>query len=105
MPAKIKRGDRVVVISGRSKGARGLVRSIDRKKQRVIIEGVNMIKVHQRARSMQQQSAIVEREGAVHISNVMLLDPTTDEPTRVTFRRRDDGSMVRVSKRTGDDVE
>ena len=105
MPAKIRRGDRVVVISGRSKGARGVVRSVDRKKQRVTIEGVNMIKRHQRARSMQQQSSIIEREGPVHVSNVMLLDPTTDEPTRVTFRRRDDGTTVRVSKRTGEDVE
>ncbi len=105
MPAKIRRGDRVVVISGRSKGARGVVRAVDHKKHRVTIEGVNMIKRHQRARSMQQQSSIIEREGPVHISNVMLLDPTTDEPTRVTFRRRDDGTMVRVSKRTGEDVE
>ncbi len=105
MPSKIRRGDRVVVLSGRSKGARGVVRTVDRKKERITIEGVNMIKRHQRARSMQQQSQIVEREGPVHISNVMLLDPTTDEPTRVTFRRREDGSMVRVSKRSGEDVE
>tara|TARA_B100001123_G_scaffold443086_1_gene588212 strand:- start:9681 stop:9929 length:249 start_codon:yes stop_codon:yes gene_type:complete len=82
-----------------------VVRAVDRKKQRVTIEGVNMIKRHQRARSMQDQSSIIEMEGPVHISNVMLLDPTTDEPTRVTFRRRDDGTTVRVSKRTGEDVE
>ncbi len=105
MPSKIRRGDRVVVLSGRSKGARGVVRAVDHKKRRVTIEGVNMVKRHQRARSMQQQSSIIEREGPVHISNVMLLDPTTDEPTRVTFRRRDDGSTVRVSKRSGEDVE
>ena len=105
MPSKIRRGDRVVVLSGRSKGARGVVRTVDRKKERITIEGVNMIKRHQRARSMQQQSQIVEREGPLHISNVMLLDPTTDEPTRVTFRRREDGAMVRVSKRSGEDVE
>lgn len=105
MPSKIRRGDRVVVLSGRSKGARGVVRQVDHKKQRVTIEGVNMIKRHQRARSMQQQSSIIEREGPLHISNVMLLDPTTDEPTRVTFRRRDDGAMVRVSKSSGEDVE
>lgn len=105
MPSKIRRGDRVVVTTGRSKGARGVVRAVDRKKQRVTIEGVNMIKRHQRARSMQDQSSIIEMEGPVHISNVMLLDPTTDEPTRVTFRRRDDGTTVRVSKKTGEDVE
>ena len=105
MPSKIRRGDRVVVISGSSKGARGVVRAVDHKKKRVTIEGVNMIKRHQRARTMQQQSSIIEREGPVHLSNVMLLDPNTDEPTRVTFRRREDGTTVRVSKRTGEDVE
>ena len=105
MPSRIRRGDRVVVISGRNRGARGVVRQVDRKKQRVTVEGVNMIKRHQRARSAQQQSAIIEREAPIHISNVMLLDPTTDEPTRVTVRRREDGSMVRVSKRTGEDIE
>ncbi len=105
MPSRIRRGDRVVVISGRSRGARGVVRQVDRKKQRVTIEGVNMIKRHQRARSVQQQSAIVEREGPIHISNVMLLDPSTDEPTRVGFRRREDGALVRVGKRSGEAIE
>ena len=105
MPSKIRRGDRVVVLSGRDRGARGVVRSVDRKKDRVTVEGVNMIKRHQRARSQQQTSAIVEREASVHISKVMLLDPNSDEPTRVGFRRRDDGTMVRVGKRSGEDIE
>ncbi len=105
MPSRIRRGDRVVVISGRSRGARGVVRQVDRKKQRVTIEGVNMIKRHQRARSAQQQSAIIEREGPIHVSNVMLLDPASDEPTRVGFRRREDGALVRVSKRSGEAIE
>ncbi len=105
MPSKIRRGDRVVVLSGRARGARGVVRAVDRKKQRVTVEGVNMVKRHQRARSQQQTSAIVEREAALHISKVMLLDPNTDEPTRVGFRRRDDGAMVRVGKRSGEDIE
>ena len=105
MPSRIRRGDRVVVISGRNRGARGVVRQVDRKKQRVIIEGVNMIKRHQRARSVQQQSAIIEREGPIHVSNVMLLDPATDEPTRVGFRRREDGALVRVARRSGEAIE
>ena len=105
MPSRIRRGDRVVVISGRNRGARGVVRQVDRKKQRVTIEGVNMIKRHQRARSVQQQSAIIEREGPIHISNVMLLAPATDEPTRVGFRRREDGALVRVGKRSGEAIE
>ena len=105
MPSKIRRGDRVVVLSGRDRGARGVVRAVDRKKQRVTVEGVNMVKRHQRARSQQQTSSIVEREAAIHISKVMLLDPNNDEPTRVGFRRRDDGTMVRVGKRSGEDIE
>ena len=105
MPAKIRRGDRVVVIAGKDRGARGVVRHVDNKKARVTVEGVNMIKRHQRARSAQQTSSIIEREAPIHISNVMLVDPNTDQPTRVAFRQREDGATVRVSKRSGEDIE
>ena len=105
MPAKIKSGDTVVVIAGKDKGKRGRVRAVVNKTDRVIVEGVNMVKKHARARSAQQQSSIVEREAPLHISNVMLVDPNTNEPTRVTFRRRENGSLVRVGKRSGEDIE
>ncbi|MCC6382336.1 MAG: 50S ribosomal protein L24 [Dehalococcoidia bacterium] len=105
MPAKIRRGDRVVVIAGKDRGKRGTVRHVVTKTGRVVVEGVSMIKRHQRARSQGQQSQIVEREAAIHLSNVMLIDPNTDEPTRVTFRRRENGTMVRVGKRSGQDIE
>lgn len=105
MPAKIKRGDKVVVIAGKDRGKRGTVRAMVVKHDRVVVEGVNMVKKHQRARQQGQQSSIVEREAALHISNVMLIDPNTDLPTRVTFRRREDGSMVRVGKKSGEDIE
>ena len=105
MPAKIKRGDRVVVITGKDKGKRGTVRHVVTKHDRVIVEGVNIVKRHQRARSQAQVSQILEREAAIHISNVMLIDPNNDQPTRVTFRRREDGTLVRVSKRSGEDIE
>ena len=105
MPAKIRRGDKVVVISGKDRGKRGTVRRIDTKHDRVIVEGVNMVKKHQRARSQNQQSGIIEREAGIHVSNLMLIDPNTDEPTRVTFREREDGSLVRVGKRSGEDIE
>jgi len=105
VPAKIRRGDKVVVIAGKDKGKRGEVRSVINKTDRVIVEGVNIIKKHQRARQAGQQSQIVEREAPLHISNVMLIDPNTDQPTRVTFRKREDGSMVRVGKRSGEDIE
>ncbi|MGE5597542.1 MAG: 50S ribosomal protein L24 [Hyphomicrobiales bacterium] len=105
MPAKIKRGDRVVVIAGKDRGKRGTVRRVVTKDNRVVVEGVNMIKRHQRARSQGQQSQIIEREAPIHISNVMLIDPNTDQPTRVTFREREDGTLVRVGKRSGEDIE
>jgi len=105
MPAKIKRGDTVVVIAGRDRGKRGTVRRMVNKTDRLIVEGVNIVKKHQRARQAGQQSAIVEREAPIHISNVMLVDPNSDEPTRVTFRRRENGTMVRVGKKSGEDIE
>ncbi len=105
MPAKIKRGDTVVVIAGKDKGRRGTVRRVVNKFDRVVVEGVNMVKKHQRARRQGQMSEIVEREAPLHISNVMLIDPNSNQPTRVTFRRRDDGTMVRVGKRSGEDIE
>ncbi len=105
MPAKIRKGDRVVVIAGKDRGKRGQVRAMVTKTDRVLIEGVNIIKRHQRARSQGQSSQIIEREAPIHISNVMLIDPNNDKPTRVTFRRREDGSLVRVGKSSGEDIE
>lgn len=105
MPAKIKRGDKVVIITGKDRGKRGEVRKVLPKFDRVVVEGLNLVKKHQRARSQGQQSQIIEREAPVHISNVMLVDPSTDEPTRVTFRVREDGTLVRVGKRSGEDIE
>jgi large subunit ribosomal protein L24 len=71
----------------------------------VVVEGVNIIKKHQRARSAGQQSEIIEREAPIHWSNVMLVDPNDDEPTRVAYRKREDGTWVRVGKRSGEDIE
>ena len=104
MPAKIKRGDKVVVITGKDRGKRGTVRAVIVKHNRVLVEGVNIIKRHQRARSQNQVSAIIEREAPIHASNVMLIDPNNDQPTRVTFRKREDGTLVRVGKRSGEDI-
>lgn len=105
MPAKIKRGDKVVVISGKDKGKRGTVRAVINKHDRLLVEGVNVIKRHQRARAQGQISQIVEKEAPLHMSNVMLIDPNTDQPTRVGFRKREDGTLVRVGKRSGEDIE
>ena len=105
MPAKIKRGDRVVVISGKDRGKTGTVRSMVNKESRVLVEGLNIVKRHRRARQQGQASQIVEQEAPIHISNIMLIDPNDGQPTRVGFRRREDGSYVRVGKRSGEDIE
>ena len=101
MPARIKRGDTVVVLSGKDRGKRGQVRQVLNKKERVVVEGVNIVKKHQRARQMGQQSQIIEREAPIHWSNVMLIDPQDNRPTRVGVRYGADGSKERFSKRTG----
>ncbi len=105
MPAKIKRGDKVVILAGKDKGKRGEVRHVLNKHDRVVVVGVNIIKKHQRARQQGQASQIVEREAPIHISNVMLIDPNNDQPTRVTFRAREDGTLVRVGKKSKEDIE
>jgi len=105
MPAKIKRGDRVVIISGKDRGKTGTVRAILNKDNRVLVEGLNIVKRHQRARQQGQPSQIISREAPLHMSNVMLIDPNDGQPTRVGFRRREDGSFVRVGKRSGEDIE
>jgi large subunit ribosomal protein L24 len=105
VPAKIKRGDRVVVITGKDRGKTGTVRAIINKDNRVLVEGLNIVKRHQRARQQGQASQIVEREAPLHMSNVMLIDPNDGQPTRVSFRRREDGTYVRVGKRSGEDIE
>ena len=105
MPAKIKRGDRVVIITGKDRGKTGTVRAIITKDNRVLVEGLNIVKRHQRARQQGQASQIIEREAPIHMSNVMLIDPNDGQPTRVAFRRREDGSFVRVGKRSGEDIE
>lgn len=105
MPAKIKRGDTVVVLAGKDRGKRGEVRRVVIKHGRAVVSGVNIVKKHQRARESGQQSQIVEREAPIHMSNLMLVDPNSSEPTRVTFRLREDGSWARVSKRSGKDID
>lgn len=105
--AKIKEGDTVVVIAGEGKGQRGTVQRVDAKSQRVVVSGVNIVKKSQRpvrAGRRQTQTGIIEFEAPIHISNVMLVDPKTNEPTRAGFRIDKDGSKTRVAKKSGADV-
>ena len=106
---KIKTDDRVVVISGKDKGKVGRVTRVDPKRERVYVEGMNIVKRHQKPmQSMDPQKSaggVVEKEGPIHVSNVMLLDPTDNKPTRVGMRVSDDGARQRVAKRTGKTIE
>ncbi|MCK4964922.1 MAG: 50S ribosomal protein L24 [Dehalococcoidia bacterium] len=96
---KIKKDDIVVVIAGKDKGKKGKVRQSLHSEQRVMVEGVNMVKRHTKPRGTVRQAGIIEREAPLHISNVMLLCPKCDHPARLGFRILEDGSRVRVCRR------
>jgi large subunit ribosomal protein L24 len=101
MKFKIKKGDKVVVISGRDKGKSGEVLSVLRTEERVLVQGVNMIKRHTKPRPG-EPGGIVEKEAAIHISNVAHIDPKSQKPTRVGYRILEDGRKVRFARRSGE---
>ncbi len=101
---KIRKGDKVVVLTGRDKGKNGEVLRVLRKDERVLVQGVNVIKRHQRP-APGNPGGIVEREAPVHISNVAHVDPSDDRPTRVGFKTVDGDRKVRFSKRTGELID
>jgi len=98
---KIKRGDKVVVITGRDKGKSGEVLRVLRDEERVLVQGVNMIKRHTR-QAAGQTGGIVEKEAAIHISNVAHIDPKSSKPTRVGYKVLGDGRKVRFARRSGE---
>lgn len=110
---KIRKGDTVEVIAGKDRGKRGTVDSVDRERQRVVVEGVNVVKRHTKARPPattsssanrpQPTGGVIEKPAAIHVSNVALVSPASGKPTRVGYRVADDGRKVRVSRR--DDVD
>jgi large subunit ribosomal protein L24 len=103
MPARIRKGDQVMVISGKDRGKTGTVLAVMPKKERVTVEGLNMIKRHQRPTQTaggQRGGGVIEREGPIHVSNVMLVDPKDGKPTRIGIEI-EDGKRLRVSKRSG----
>jgi large subunit ribosomal protein L24 len=105
MAARIRKGDTVLVISGASKGRRGEVLQVLPKADRAVVQGVAVAKRHIKPRGMGQPGGIVEREASVHLSNLKLVDPKTDTPTRVGFRVLEDGTKVRVAKANGNVIE
>jgi large subunit ribosomal protein L24 len=107
---RIKTDDAVLVTAGKDKGKTGRVVRVDPKRRKVFVEGLNMVKRHQRPRTMDSQKSgstggIIEKEGPIDVSNVVLLDPTDNKPTRVGVRTADDGKRVRVAKRTGKTID
>ena len=107
MAAKIRSGDTVQVISGKDAGKQGRVLRVDPKKSRVFVEGLNVVKRHQRPRSLKDTQrggkvgGVIEKEGPIHISNVMVMDPRENKPTRVRVERSAEGKRERVAVRSG----
>lgn len=104
MAGKIKKGDRVVVLTGRSKGRTGEVLKMIPKEDRAIVQGVNVVKRHTRP-TQTTQGGIVDKEASVHVSNLALVDPDSGKPTRVGFKFLDDGRKVRFAKRSGEIID
>ena len=104
MGLRIRRGDTVVVISGKEKGKRGEVERVIPAKNRVVVGGVNIRTRHARP-SQQNQEGLYTFEAPIHVSNVMLVDPDSGEPTRVGYRFDENGRKVRVAKKSGSDID
>jgi large subunit ribosomal protein L24 len=105
MAARIRKGDTVVVIAGVSKGRRGEVLRMMPKADRAVVQGVAMATRHIKPRGVQEPGGVRQQEAAIHLSNLMLIDPRSEKPTKVGFRVLDDGRKVRVAKATGEVIE
>jgi large subunit ribosomal protein L24 len=110
MALKIRKDDTVRIIAGKDRGRTGRVLRVDPKKDKVFVEGANIIKRHMRPRTLrdtqraQEMGGIIEMEGPIHVSNVMLIDPDSGEPTRVGVKR-EGGRRVRMAKRSGKEID
>ena len=104
---RIRTDDNVIVISGKDKGKTGKVLRVDTKNDKVFVEGLNIVKRHQKPNpaTPNAQVGVIERENGIHISNVALVDPKTDKPTRLGVTRREDGRRIRVTKRSGTEID
>ncbi|HEY4513729.1 MAG TPA: 50S ribosomal protein L24 [Candidatus Paceibacterota bacterium] len=98
---RLKKGDKVIVIAGKSRGLSGTISRAFPKDDRVVIDGVNLVKKHRRATARARKGQIVEKPMQIHVSNVMLVDPKTGKPTRIKFVRKD-GDRQRVAVRSGE---
>jgi large subunit ribosomal protein L24 len=101
----IRKGDTVIVISGESKGQKGRVLEVRREKEKALVEGVNMVSKHTKPNAKSPQGGIIKKEAPIHLSNLMLVDPTSGKPTRVGRRLNDKNKLVRYSKKSGEEIK
>jgi len=101
----IKKGDSVMVIAGESKGQKGRVLEVDRVKERAIVEGVNLVSKHTKPNSKAPQGGIIKKEAPIHLSNIMLIDPTSGKPSRIGKRLNEKKKLVRYSKKSGEEIK
>lgn len=101
---KVKKGDKVVVLTGRDKGKRGEILSVNPSENRAVVQGINMVRRHQK-QSPQQDGGIIAKEAPIHISNIAVEDPKDGEPTRVGFKFLEDGRKVRFARRSGELID
>lgn len=100
----VKKGDKVKVLSGKDKGKQGVILAVYPKRDRVLVEGVNLVKKHQKPSQDNPQGGILDQEAPIHVSNVLPIDPKTSEPTRVGYEVRD-GKKVRIAKKSGEALD
>ena len=101
----IKKGDTVFVNSGEYRGQKGRVLEVDRKKDRAIVEGINMISKHTKPNAQYPDGGIIKKEAPVHISNLMQFDPSSGAPTRIGRKKNNKGKLVRYSKKSGEEIK
>ncbi len=101
----VKKDDNVIVITGKDKGKKGRVIAAYPRQNRVLIEGVNMVKKHTRPSQANPQGGIIEQEAAIHVSNVMHIDPKSGQPTRIGYKVLDNGKKVRIAKKSGEVID
>ena len=101
---KIRKGDKVVVIAGKSKGSSGTVVRVLPKKDQVVIDGVNMVKKHRKATRQSGKGQVIDKVMPIHISNVMIADPKDGKPTRIKITRGKDGARARVAVKSGSSI-
>jgi large subunit ribosomal protein L24 len=104
MAAKIRKGDKVVVLTGRDKGRSGEVLEVRPDEGRALVRGINMAKRHQR-QTANQEGGIISKEGTIHLSNLAVADPKSGKPTRIGFKLMKDGHRVRIAKRSGVEID